>query len=375
MEINSDRLISEFKKLVSIDSPTLGERKMCDYLTGRLKELGFDVFEDDAGSKIGGSSGNLYGMLAGRGDRKNEEPLLFSAHMDTVEPARGKRAVIHEDGRITSAGDTVLGADDAAGLAAIIEAAASIRERGLPHRPIEVLFTVAEEVYCAGASCADFSHIRAKEAYVFDLSGTVGTGCGKAPTITGFTAEVIGKAAHAGFAARDGVHAISAASRAISRMPLGKIDEDTTVNIGTISGGTAANIVPERCIVRGEIRSYSHQRAEELLKTVRALFDESAREIGAELEFSILPGIRAYKIPQSHRVVRRFSEVCAKQGLPGNLVSSFGGSDNNIFALRGITGIVLATAMLNCHSREEYTSTDELCRAASLAAGLMAAES
>ncbi|WP_246240935.1 M20/M25/M40 family metallo-hydrolase [Anaerocolumna sedimenticola] len=231
--INKMRVTEEFMKLVSIDSPSFKERQMADVLKQYLIQLGFEVTEDDAYKHYDGNSGNLYGFL--KGDIEGD-PILFSAHMDTVEPSTGKRAVKHQDGTITSDGNTVLGADDLAGVAAILEAVRTIKEKGLSHRSIEVLFTIAEEVYIRGSEVFDYNRIKAKEAYVLDLSGPVGTAALKAPTLISFTAEFIGKASHAGFAPEKGIHAISVAAEAITAIKQGRIDEETTVNVGTIEG-------------------------------------------------------------------------------------------------------------------------------------------
>ncbi|MCL2035524.1 MAG: M20/M25/M40 family metallo-hydrolase [Oscillospiraceae bacterium] len=355
--MNTKRLLDTFFEMVSVDSPSLDERKLCDYLASCLTELGFAVYEDDAGEHLGGTCGNLFGYLDGDATL---ETLLFSSHMDTVEPSRGKTAVLHGDGRITSAGDTVLGADDLAGVAAILEALRSIREQGLPHRPIEVLFTIAEEFYCRGAGRFDYSRLKSREAYVLDLSGPVGTAAYKAPTILSFTVTITGKAAHAGFASKDGVHAIAVAAKAISSLQMGQVDDETTCNIGLIEGGTARNIIPDRCTLKGEIRSYSHAKALKQIEHVKRIFDESAAISGATAELEPVCDIEAYETGCEHPVVKRFESVCSFFGLPFALTPTFGGSDNNHFAKHGITGLVIATAMNSCHSREEYTTVSEL---------------
>ena len=371
MLTNKDRLISEFFSLVSIDSPSFKEAEMCKYLKKRLTELGIRYYEDDAALALESESGNLYAFLEGNlpGD-----PLLFCTHMDTVEPSHGKIAIASEDGIIKRKGNTVLGADDCSGIAAILEALNIINEHRLPHRPIELLFTVAEEAYCRGAEKFDFSKIKAKEGYVLDLTGPVGTAAYKAPTTTVFTAVIHGKSAHAGFAPEEGISAIRAASNAISKLTTGRIDEETTVNVGTISGGLATNIVPDECTVTGEIRSYSHQNAMAQLEISREIFETACLEMNAPLDFFIRSGCEAYETPLDHIVVKRFKNACLKQGLSGSLTSTFGGSDNNQLAKNGITGLVIASAMNCCHSCDEYTTVDELCRLSELALSLMCSE-
>lgn len=371
MMTNQVRLIDEFTKLVAIDSPSFHERQMGDYVKSRLSDLGLLVIEDAAGELIGGDCGNIYGFLGGNIDRK---PLLFCAHLDTVEPARGKQAVLGGDGVIRSRGNTVLGADDLSGVAAILEALTVIVEKNVPHGPVEVLFTVAEEAYCKGSAVFEFAKLASDEAYVLDLQGPVGTAAYMAPSILAFTAAIKGKAAHAGFAPQKGIHAIAAAADAIGMMPMGRVDEETTVNVGTITGGLASNIVPDRCVVKGEVRSLSHDKAARQAALVRRQFERAASAAGAALDFELLTASEAYETPLDHPVARRFEAACNALGLPVSFIKTFGGSDNNVLAQNGITGIVLANAMRNIHSCEEFTTVEELSRIADLILLLMTAE-
>lgn len=369
MRIDKQRLLATFEALVAIDSPSFGEGPMAAHLRERLEALGLAVTGDAAGAGHEGGSGNLYGFLEGDAAAP---ALLFCAHMDTVEPAHSKRAVIGEDGVIRSSGDTVLGADDAAGVAAILEALQAIREQQLPHRPIEVLFTVAEELYCAGAAIFDFSTVKSKEAYVLDLAGPVGTAAHRAPSILLFTATVTGKSAHAGFAPEQGVHAVAVAARAVSRLRMGRVDEETTLNVGVVTGGRAANVVPDECVVRGEARSFSHANAEARIEEVRRIFQEEADAAGAQLAFEVSCVCEAYEIAADHPVIRRFQAACAVQKLTPVLEQTFGGSDNNWLMKRGVTGLVIAPGMYQCHTCQEYTTVEDLERSAGLALSLMA---
>ena len=192
--------------------------------------------------------------------------------MDTVEPAKGKKAVSHEDGTVTSDGTTVLGADDLAGVTAIYEAVRHLIETKTPHRPIEILISTGEELYCKGANAFDYSQVQAKEAYVLDLSGAIGAAAYAAPTLVSFAAKIQGKAAHAGFHPEDGINSIQAAAHAIAQLPQGHVDESTTANIGKIGGGSGTNIVSESCVIEGEIRSLNHETAMELLETYHRTF-------------------------------------------------------------------------------------------------------
>ena len=266
--------------------------------------------------------------------------------MDTVQPALNKKAQLHPDGTITSDGTTVLGADDVPGLAAILEALTSIKEDNLPHLQLEILFSIAEEPYCRGSEIFDYSKIKSKEAYTLDLSGAIGRAAYAAPTICSFSIEIFGKSAHAGFAPEDGVHAIAVAAQAISSLKMGYIDNETTLNIGTITGGTATNIVPDRCIVKGEIRSYTHETVERVLQSLVSKFTDTAADFGATCQVSSSFGCFAYEIQQKSLTILRYEEACGKADFPMQLCKTFGGSDANCFAQHGITGLVIANAMM-----------------------------
>ncbi len=366
--VNKERIIKEFCRLVSIDSVSFKERGMADAMILALEELGFKVQEDGAGGYYGGNCGNVYGFLQGNVDGP---PLLFSAHLDTVEPGLGKTAVVREDGTITSDGTTVLGADDLSGLVSVLEAVRTIKELGLPHRSIEVLFPIAEEVYLKGTEVFDFSKLQAKEAYVLDLDGPVGRAAIQAPTVLSFTVKILGKASHAGFAPEQGINAIAVAAQAITGIRQGRVEDGMTVNIGIIEGGKARNIVSEECILRGEVRSLEHVRAVAEIGRIEAVVREVTQQYRAKYEFETSIGCLAYEIAKDHPVVTRFKKACEELNYPVELVTTFGGSDNNNFVKNGITGIVLACGMNQVHSCKEYTELDELIKCSSILVSLM----
>ena len=368
--VNQSRLIQTFTDLVAIDSPSFGERAVCDHLKAILRDqLSLNPVEDGAAALLNGNCGNLYTYVDGG---LNLPPLLLSAHMDTVEPSCGKKAIVHPDGKITSEQKTVLGADDLAGIAAIIEALRCLKEQNLPHRPLEILFTVAEELYNVGVHYVDPALLRSKEAYVFDLTGPIGTAAYQAPTMLTFTAVFHGRPAHAGFEPEKGIHAIKAAAHAIDRIPCGRVD-GATVNIGTIEGGRAGNIIPEFCRLKGEIRSHDHQRALDALAQIKAQLEASAAVFRAEVSVTEELHCIAYQTPLDHPVVSRFKTACQCLELTPQLVNTFGGSDNNQLSQYGLRGLVVANAMQDCHSLQEYTTVSDLTKAAELALALILA--
>lgn len=375
--IQRSRLVSQFKKMVEFDSETYQEREIADYLTGELKQLGFEVWEDDAGHRLKEKlpeygtavpTGNLYGYLKGTTD---SPPILLSAHMDTVKPGKGKRAVQDEKGKITSKGDTVLGADDLSGIAAILEAVRVMKENNLPHGDIEVLFPVAEENYGKGSQLIDYSKIKSKQAYVFDLSGEIGLAATAAPTLLSFEIKVKGKNAHAGFCPQLGINAIEIAAHAISRLKQGWIDDETTVNIGKISGGKQTNIVSDECVVSGEIRSLKDHKALAEWNSLKTIFEGITAGYGGSLEITVEKQIEAYEIDDGEEVVERFKRVCRSLGLKGAAQYTLGGSDNNHFVKGGIRGIVVACGMNEVHTPNEFTTEDALEKSALLALGLI----
>lgn len=366
--VNKERILKNFTSMVALDSPSFDERLVCDYIKNYLGELGIEAHEDGAGAKIGGTTGNLIAFVDGE---INAEPLLFSSHMDTVEPSHGKRAIVHDDGTITSAGDTVLGSDDLAGVVSILEALTVIKENNLPHRPLQLVFTVSEETHGGGVSVLDFDALRAKQAYVFDLDGEVGTAASSAPTILTYSAKFIGKSAHAGFASHLGVHAIKAAALAVTNIPCGSIGDGVNANVGIIEGGKATNIVPDECRITGEIRAFDDAKSDENYNKVVEICTAAAEKFGAKVEFEYAKHIRCFNVPDDNIVVKRFKRVCAELGLSGECVPTFGGSDNNVLAQHGIVGIVVSTAMNNCHGVDEFTTIDGLTQAAELALKLM----
>lgn len=368
LPVKQDRMIREFMELTSVDSVSFGERQVADILIQKLLDIGFEVKEDNAGEYYQGTAGNIYAFYKGELAKR---PILLSAHMDTVQPGIKKKPILHEDGKITSDGTTVLGADDVAGLVEILEGIRAAKTSGLAHRSVEVLFSIGEEEYDKGTKVFDFSQIQSKDAYILDMSGAVGAAAIQAPSIISFEVVVTGKASHAGFAPEHGINAIQLAAQAIAKIKQGHIDEETTLNIGGISGGTATNIVSEQCICTGEVRSFSHEKALQAIEAMRSVFVQVATNGDAEVEVHVEVKVEAYRIDKESNVVQRFVKVCKQQGLAGEVTKTFGGSDNNMFAKQDLHGIVLSCGMYNVHSTREYAKVEDLEKGAQLVAGLI----
>ncbi|MCH5208327.1 MAG: M20/M25/M40 family metallo-hydrolase [Oscillospiraceae bacterium] len=371
--ISADRIRAEFERLASFDSESYEEYDIKEYLKNRLVELGLEVCEDTAFKTFqvqsDRSAGNLYGSLKGN---ITGEPVLFSAHMDTVSPGKNKKLVWHDDGRVTSDKTTVLGADDISGLVSILEALQVIKEENLSHTDLEVVFSVAEEPFCKGIAAFDFDRVRSKIAYVLDLTGKVGTAAVRAPTILSMDIWLCGKAAHSGFSPEEGINALTIAANALSKLKTGRVDTDTTVNFGLINGGTGKNIVPDSVHIQGEIRSLIHEKALAQAEVIERTFREEARLIGGEVKFSTEENLLAYDISEDEPVRKRFEKAVSELfGEKAGFVATFGGSDGNYFNKNGIKAIVAANAMENVHTVFESTSISELVRSAELTLKLM----
>jgi len=361
--VNKLRIKEEFCRLVSIDSVSYQEHEMADVLKDYLLQLGFELNEDKCGDFYQGNSGNIYACLEGE---IPGAPILLSAHMDTVTPGLHKKAVAHEDGMITSDGTTVLGADDISGIVSILEAIRTIKELSVPHRSIEILFTIAEEVYLRGSEVFDYSVIKAKHGYVLDLDGPVGTAALKAPTVLSFTAKIKGKASHAGFAPELGINAIAVAAQAISQIQQGRIDGETTINIGLIEGGKGKNIVSDECVFKGEVRSLTHDKTLSEVDSIKKVIERVSILNKASYEFESEFVCIAYQVQENHPVVERFNHACEDLGYKSMYVDTFGGSDNNNFHRHGITGLVMSCGMNNVHSCNEFTHIEELVKCSNI---------
>jgi len=377
MSVDTQRLVHEFVRLTSFDAPSFQEREISAYVKEKLQSLGLQVEEDNARQKLleedpsrEKTGSNLYAYL--KGDLPGA-PILFSAHLDTVSPGMGKKAILQEDGRITSDGTTVLGADDVSGLASILEALTVIREEGLSHPDLEILITVAEEPYCSGSRFVEYDRLKAKEGYVLDLDGPVGTAATAAPSILSLKADIRGKAAHAGFSPEKGINALSIAADALANIRTGRVAEDLTVNFGTIRGGSGRNVVPEEILLEGEIRCLDHEKALCEADLIRKIFEKAAKKYGGSVQLHVEEHIRSYGLREEKSVVQRFLKA-VQEVLPerkAQCITTYGGSDANRLNANGIDTIVLACAMENCHGTDEYTTVPELTRAAQVTLQIM----
>jgi len=365
--INKKRLNDTFMQLCAIDSEPKGERTMASHLKERLAQLGFAADEDETGGKIGGSAGNILARLDGTAPGA---PLLFSCHMDRVVPGCGVKPRIEHD-FIVGDGTTVLGADDAAGLAAVLEGVAAVRERGVPHPPIEVVFSVAEELALLGSSNFDTGRLASRCGFVLDAAGRVGNIVVRAPEQVKIHAFFHGKNAHAGVAPEQGVSAVQMAAAAICRMRLLRIDSETTANIGSISALSPTNIVPDLCEVWGEARSLEPAKLREQVHAMTEAMEGAAAEFGGRVAIDIIPCYSAYRLMETAEPVRRAARAAERIGITVNYTSTGGGSDANVFNAKGIPTVVLGCGYEKPHTVEERIPLDQLALLAELVVAIL----
>lgn len=361
--INKERLVERFLEYVQIDSVTKSERKFADFLKKEMESIGIVVTMDDAGDKVGGNSGNLIGKLKGNTDG---EAILFSAHMDTVSPGIGIKPII-KDGIIYSDGTTILGADDKAGIAAIMEVLQTICENKMDHGDIEVTFTIYEEGGLFGAKNLDYSNLKAKKAFVLDSSQLPGEIVIEGPAQDKISCKFIGKEAHAGVAPEKGISAIQIAGEAISNMKLLRIDEETTANIGIISGGGATNIVPKEVVLKGEARSLDNKKLKEQTEHMVKCCKEAAKKFAGDAEVEVINSYGAFKVDENDEIIDKVKTACLNIGLTPSTTTSGGGSDTNILNQNGIRAVNLGIGERKPHTLEEHIYIKDLEKSAELA--------
>ncbi len=365
--IDPKRLGDRFTMLAQIDSESRNEAQIAKVLEKIVTDMGAEVLFDDAAGTVGGDCGNLVARFKGNTDA---EPIFLSGHMDTVVPGKGVK-VQFEDGVFTSDGTTILGSDDKSALAIILEVMDVIREKDLPCPPVELVFTVCEEIGLMGAKNLDLSLIKSKFGYILDSTDTEGI-VTRAPSANKITARVYGKAAHAGAAPEKGISAIYAASKAIAKMELGRIDPETTCNLGVISGGMATNIIPEYVEIHGEARSHDTAMLDKVTRNIVSIFEDTAaqmRKAGEDLprvEMEVEQDFPNTNIPEDHMAIVLARKAARNLGRTLESKTIGGGADANIFFGKGIVAGVLGTGMTDVHTLKESIRLDDMVNCAGL---------
>jgi tripeptide aminopeptidase len=367
--INTERLADTFSSLVRIDSISREEKEVSIVLQKILKDLGGEIFIDNAGEKLGGNTGNLVAKFKGT---VAVPPLMLCGHMDTVEPGKGIEPVL-DNGIFRSVGDTILGSDDKSALAIIIEVMRVLKENKLPHGPIEVVFTICEEAGLLGAKHFDVSLIDSKMGYILDATDKEGIFT-RAPFASRFKITFNGKAAHSGASPEKGVSAVVLASRMISALTWGRIDHETTCNVGKITGGVATNIIPEQAVLLGEVRSHSKEKLDDVIRDITVTSERVVAEARVTSPDSKLPTVDIQfeedfpgtNIPEDHPVVVLAKQAAARIGMGMESKTTGGGADANIFFGKGIVCGVLGTGMTDVHTLHENIALSDMVSSAEL---------
>lgn len=363
--INKERIVQEFLELVQIDSETGFEGEIAEVLKQKFAALGLEVYEDGSKKVTNYGAGNLICTLKGNVEGPT---IYFTSHMDTVTPGKGVKPIIKEDGYIYSDGTTILGSDDKAGLAALLEGIKQLKEQKIPHGTIQFIITVGEESGLVGSRALEREKVKADFGFCFDSNGRVGKAVTAAPYQMKIFVTVHGKTAHAGVNPEAGVSAITIASKAIANMKLGRIDEETTANIGKFAGGKnkATNIVVDFVEIEAEARSLVHEKLNEQVTHMQKCFEDAARELGGTVEFKAHLQYPGYKLSNEDHVVQIAEKAIRSIGREPEFFASGGGSDANVISGYGIPTINLGVGYENIHTTNERMAIEELVKAAEL---------
>ena len=353
-------VLTLFTELAAIASPPGEERQVADRVRAYLEELDLEVSEDDAGRKIGSNAGNLLCRLP-RTTGNGGVPIFLCAHLDTVAPSGPLEPVV-EDGVVRNAGGTILGADNKAAVAAMLDATTRILHERRPHAGVELLFTPKEEVGLQGAKAFDASMLQAETGFVFDQAAPIGDVILGAPYARQIEVVIRGRAAHAGMAPEEGRSAIVAASRAIADLRLGRLDNETTASVGLISGGTARNIVPDRCQFSIDARAHDEAKLSDLVREMLETITYAAALEQCEAETRVEESYRGYRFSRAARPIAFACAALERTGVQPRLALTGGGADANVFNERGKECVNLANGMMEIHTPDEHIAVVDLER-------------
>ena len=355
-------------RLCEIPSPSREEGIVAEAVRAELRSLGAEVHEDGAGATIPAGCGNIIGRFAPTAD--GGAPIMFGAHLDTVPP-RAPIEVELVEGDLTNRHPGILGGDNKAAVAVVLQAMRRVVDEGRPHAGVELVFTPCEEIGLRGAAAFDPSPLKARYGFVYDHTGPVGHVVGSAPTMHRIDATFVGRGAHAGITPESGRSAILAASKAIARMPLGRIDAETTANVGTISGGTATNVVAERCTVTAEARSRGERALSVQLTAMLDALTWAASECEVDLETRVEKEFTAYRLGETDPQVALALGVLSSLGHGTRMVASGGGSDVNAFLANGFPSVNLCNGMIDVHTADERIAVESLEQMLDVTLGLI----
>lgn len=346
-----------FVRLCEIPSPSRQEGAVARLVRDELAALGAEVSEDGAAAELPAGAGNIIGRFPATGG--GGVPIMFAAHLDTV-PVEGPVEVVLEDGMLTNARPQILGGDDKSAVAAMLEAMRRIVADGRPHAGIELVFTPCEEIGLLGAAAFDPARLVARYGFVYDHTGPLGGIVTSAPWLTKIHATFHGTPAHAGIVPEEGRSAISAAAAAVTRMPLGRIDPETTANVGTIGGGTATNVVAERCELLAEARSRNEAALSAQISAMLDALTAAAAAAEVDLETRVVGEFSGYRLPETAPQVEMARGALEDLGHSPRFLASGGGSDVNAFLVNGFPAVNLCNDMIDIHTADERIAVESL---------------
>ncbi|MDD5600463.1 MAG: M20/M25/M40 family metallo-hydrolase [Actinomycetota bacterium] len=363
--VNKERLLKSFLELLKIKSPSKNEKEIVDCVSSKLEDLGLDVYVDDCWKKTGGNAGNIIAQYIAD-NPSGSRPIFLTAHLDTVE-VNGDIVPVIKKGIISNKNkDCILGGDNKVAVAAVIEALEVIMENKIPTGDIYVVLTVSEEIGLLGSKNLDTRLIKAKYGFAFDGDGDIGTIINKAPYQNSIDAQFKGKSAHAGVEPEKGINSIQAAAAAINKMKIGRIDKETTSNVGKIEGGIARNIVPENTKLEIEARSLDPEKLENITSDMVESLKSGAAINNAGLDYKVVREYDGFEISENEVPVQIARYALQRLNIESKVVASGGGSDVNIFNSKGMMAINLSSGMENIHTTREFVKVDQLIKLAGL---------
>lgn len=356
--LNKERLIQEFTELVSVPCPSKDERQEAELIMQKLRELGIEPEMDKAGEKVGGTCGNVWAYI--KGTVADAPVLFFEAHMDSVAPTTGTK-VVRKDGVLYSDGTTTLGGDDKVGIAAALEVVKALKEDKIPHGDIQLCFTIGEEIGCLGVVNMDKSWIKADFGYCLDIGGDIGEITYAAPKLYELYVTVKGKAAHAGIAPEQGINAIMLAAEALTKLPAyGRVDAETTLNVGVFNAGVGNNVVAPEAKFVIDMRSLNVEKLEALKDEIIGIITETVEKGNGKVEVEVHEGCPAVAVAKDHACIKLAEKAAENIGCKTALKTTGGCSDGNYLCGYGLPCALLATGMSNVHTTEEYLKEDDL---------------
>jgi len=357
-----NRVLNRFLKLVRIDSPSRHEKAVVKHVRAELRKMGYRSEEDRAGKRIGGDAGNVWVFV--KGNVPDAPRIMLNAHLDTVAPGKNIKPRVRNR-YVVSDGTTILGGDNKAGVAVLMETLKRLKEEKTRHGDITVLLTISEEIGLLGSKSVSRKKLKADFGFTLD-GGDIDEIINSSPSQDNLRCSIFGKAAHAGVRPEEGISAIKVASEAIAGMKLGRLDDETTANIGKIKGGVATNIIPDRVDLRGEARSHNPKKLKTQIDHMKNRLVRACRKIGARLDIKISHSYRSFKIDRNSRLLKLAVKAAKSLNIKPIVKGTGGGFDANIFNSLGVPTVIIGTGADRVHTTRERVSIPQMQKSVQL---------